>query len=456
MATIEDYQAAYAKAQAAKDAAGMSAAHAGAESIRSMYGYSGGANGSQNIPLGGNTSNSGGYSPLGTYNDNSLASEDQAKIQASKNQYAKAYAAGDTAGMNAAHTGAESVRSQYGYSGGDGSQWIPFQNGQPIKSTTRSANSLHDNLNGLYAAQLQNALAGLKSAYDQNMADVNAAQAKIPETYNTARNQTAATAEQNRANFNELATSRGINSGTGSQAALAQNIAQQNNMTNLNKQEAQANTDIGTQRLKLSTAYNDAIQQAISGNDYQKAQALYNESVRVDNSLVEQSQQQAALDYQYQQATAAQKQQQFENDLSTQNAELNTAMQRAKYGDYSALKSMYGWDDATAQQALYAWKIQSGIINFNRGSGGGRSSGRSRGRSKSGSGGNIGEYHPDNGPSNGISNEKANISSLEYSLEKISSSGKNVSTKAAQEIMRYYHNGLISSDTKDKYLQNYS
>lgn len=52
---------------------------------------------------------------------------DKAALDAAGQSWNKANAAGDQAGMDAAHRQAEAIRSQYGYSGGsDGSQYIPF------------------------------------------------------------------------------------------------------------------------------------------------------------------------------------------------------------------------------------------------------------------------------------------------------------------------------------------
>lgn len=65
------------------------------------------------------------YKARGTYNDRDLSASDAAKVAQYKQQYETAKAAGDTAGMNAAHAAAEQVRSGYGYSGGgDGSERI--------------------------------------------------------------------------------------------------------------------------------------------------------------------------------------------------------------------------------------------------------------------------------------------------------------------------------------------
>ena len=57
-----------------------------------------------------------------------VSAEDQKKIDAFGEQWKAAQAAGDKAGMDAAHTGAENIRAQYGYSGGgDGSGRYPLE-----------------------------------------------------------------------------------------------------------------------------------------------------------------------------------------------------------------------------------------------------------------------------------------------------------------------------------------
>lgn len=53
---------------------------------------------------------------------------DKAALEAAGSSWDKASAAGDQAGMDAAHKQAEAIRNKYGYSGGsDGSQYLPFQ-----------------------------------------------------------------------------------------------------------------------------------------------------------------------------------------------------------------------------------------------------------------------------------------------------------------------------------------
>lgn len=57
-----------------------------------------------------------------------VSADDQKKIDAFGEQWKAAQAAGDKAGMDAAHTGAENIRARYGYSGGgDGSGRHPLE-----------------------------------------------------------------------------------------------------------------------------------------------------------------------------------------------------------------------------------------------------------------------------------------------------------------------------------------
>lgn len=80
---------------------------------------------------------------LSSWDRSNLNSSQQSAIQKATDAYNKAMAAGDRAGMDAAHATAESIRSQAGYSGGgDGSSYI--STGKPITgggSTNRNSSS---------------------------------------------------------------------------------------------------------------------------------------------------------------------------------------------------------------------------------------------------------------------------------------------------------------------------
>lgn len=86
------------------------------------------------------------YQAKGTYLDDEIKKKSQTDwlaIQQAKNLYLQAQAAGDTAGMEAAHASAEAVRSKYGYSGGeDGSQRLELETKQPAAGNTDYAETV--------------------------------------------------------------------------------------------------------------------------------------------------------------------------------------------------------------------------------------------------------------------------------------------------------------------------
>ena len=268
-------------------------------------------------------------------------------IKQYKTQWAAAQAKGDTAGMTAAHINAEAVRASAGYSGGAyGSSYIPYSNNSSSSGLT-SANSQSSYINQLYAAKQAAAVASLQSAYEQNVADLDNTASQIPVTYNTARNSTAASAAINQAAFNEKAVSAGLNNGAGGQASLSMANTLSGNLSALNSSQASKLADLDTQRAKLTAAYNNAIQQATSENDATKVQSLYNEAVRVDNSLVSTAQSQASLDYQKQQAQTAQ------NEYSDEKA-INYAKLLASYGNFTQLQKLLGLSD---EETAYLQKV---------------------------------------------------------------------------------------------------
>lgn len=96
----------------------------------SSSGTSGGSS-SGSSAYGGSSSGSGAYVPLDTSGNDyasmaGMSDLDRAAMEAAKAAYAEGYATGDKKKMSEAHNWAESIRGNYGYSGGvDGSQYIP-------------------------------------------------------------------------------------------------------------------------------------------------------------------------------------------------------------------------------------------------------------------------------------------------------------------------------------------
>ena len=275
------------------------------------------------------------------YNDAILNEADRAKVKALSEQWQAANAAGDTAGMNAAHQGAENIRAQYGYSGGAaGNEY--HQTGENTRLYA-GANQ-NDYINGVYDAQLEAQKQALESAYNQKEAEYASAEAKIPAQYDAQRNVLSAQNEIEKANFNEQAAASGLNVGAGSQARLSQSNAYQQGMTEIGKAQADAASNLQLERTKAKTAYQDAIQQAIKDNDAQRAQAIYEEAQRIDDNLVSNALNQANLD-----ATRS----------STDYAKLmDTAQTLAQYGDFSGYLALgYSQDQVDAMRKV--WEAQN-------------------------------------------------------------------------------------------------
>ena len=275
------------------------------------------------------------------YNDAILNEADRAKVKALGEQWQAAKAAGDTAGMDAAHQGAENIRSQYGYSGGAaGNEY--HQTGENTRLYAGASQS--DYINGVYDAQLEAQKQALESAYNQKEAEYSAAEAKIPAQYDAQRNALSAQNEIEKANFNEQAAASGLNAGAGSQARLSQSNAYQQGMTAIGKAQADAASNLQLERTKAKTAYQDAIQQAIKDNDARRAQALYEEAQRIDDNLVSNALNQANLD-----ATRS----------STNYAKMmGTAQTLAQYGDFSGYLALgYSQDQVDAMRKV--WEAQN-------------------------------------------------------------------------------------------------
>lgn len=318
------------------------------------------------------------------YNDAILNEADRAKVKALGEQWQAAKAAGDTAGMDAAHQGAENIRSQYGYSGGAaGNEY--HQTGENTRLYAGASQS--DYINGVYDARIEAQKQALESAYNQKEAEYAAAEAKIPAQYDAQRNALSAQNEIEKANFNEQAAASGLNVGAGSQARLSQSNAYQQGMTAIGKAQADAASNLQLERTKAKTAYQDAIQKAIKDNDAQRAQALYEEAQRIDNNLVSNALNQANLD-----ATRS----------STNYAKMmETAQTLAQYGDFSGYLSLgYSQDQVDAMRKV--WEAQNaelvakmnGTYAPSVGYSGGRRGGSSYSYDEPGSGGSRRAHYP--------------------------------------------------------------
>lgn len=140
-----------------------------------------------------------------------------------------------------------------------------------------------DYLKELYAKKVAAELAALKSAYEQNAATLDASRAQIAPVYDIARNSAANQNALSRGAFQEMAVANGLNTGTTGQAALAQDVVLQQNLSQIDREQAEKTAAIDLQRSQLDTEYRNAIAKAEATGDAELANALYEEYVRQQN-----------------------------------------------------------------------------------------------------------------------------------------------------------------------------
>ena len=226
---------------------------------------------------GSSSSSSGGsYTAKGTHNDATIKNNSQSQaeqIQKYKDDYAAAAAKGDKAGMDAAHKAAESLRSGWGYSGGeDGSDYI---------STGGISGA---NL----GVQMANRYSQGYSDYEQKMnaaaeAQQKALQAKVDSAVASLQSQKGDIAKQTAANnaAAEKAYMQSIKPGGSTAETLAANglltsgLTESSQISAGNAYQNALNSNATTQTEALAKI-EQAITQARLTGDIEKANALAN------------------------------------------------------------------------------------------------------------------------------------------------------------------------------------
>ena len=233
---------------------------------------------------------------------------------------------------NTVYTGIQQTGQQYG----DLSNGVNLNLGEPYGMNFGSGSlsiDIYDAtqyLKDMYAQNLQAELAALKSTYEQNVLDYQAQDDLISAEAQRQRNQAAAQNELQRMYMNEMGIMQGLNTGMTGQMALAQSAALQGNLANIGTQEQQALSDSALERSKLKAQYSAAVDQAVAQNNYELANALYQEYVRQDTLAQQKAaaalEQQNWLDkfnYQKEQDALAQQNWQAQFDYQKQQDDLN-------------------------------------------------------------------------------------------------------------------------------------
>ena len=227
---------------------------------------------------------------------------------------------------------------------------------------TPTANSQEELIRKMYESNLNSNKSQLESDYNQNLSDLGAEESKLGQIYYEQQRQAQAESDRNRQAFQEYANARGLNSGTGGQAELAQSNQLSANLNALRQSEAEKRAEVERQRQLLGQQYQQAIQKAQADNDLNLAKALYEEAVRVDESINSAAQADA------------------DRALQIFNMLNNTALSAAgayasKSGDLSLYEKLLAGDSTSELEDLYnkAQQIVSSGGYYSGGGGGGSS-----------------------------------------------------------------------------------
>ena len=225
---------------------------------------------------------------------------------------------------------------------------------------TPTANSQEELIRKMYESNLNSNKSQLESDYNQNLSDLGAEESKLGQIYYEQQRQAQAESDRNRQAFQEYANARGLNSGTGGQAELAQSNQLSANLNALRQSEAEKRAEVERQRQLLGQQYQQAIQKAQADNDLNLAKALYEEAVRVDESINSAAQADA------------------DRALQIFNMLNNTALSAAgayasKSGDLSLYEKLLAGDSTSELEDLYnkAQQIASTGGYYSGGGGGG-------------------------------------------------------------------------------------
>ena len=179
--------------------------------------------------------------------------------------------------------------------GGSGSAALSGISG----SSGLSGGVYDDYIRQMYDAILQAQLKQLETAYRENISAVDTEQKTVDSTYAAKERQASGEAAQQAAIWRETANAYGLNSGAVGQAALAQGNRLQGQLNGLRSQQAAAQAELMQQKIQLGQQYQAAIEEALAENNYEMANALYEEAVRAEEALQKQAQFKANLALQY-------------------------------------------------------------------------------------------------------------------------------------------------------------
>ena len=233
---IVQYQQAYNAAKAAGDKAGMERAHAGAEAVRNSYGFSGGADGSQQVSIAPRQTQANPYS---TYLDS--VKQQQAAAQEKYNQMAQA--SNQAYSQMLSNVQAQQAAAQQKYN-------------QMAQYSQQS-----------YADMLKSAIAANNAAATQQIARLNSQKSDVNQTYEDNARQAYIAYMQGQRTLPQILAASGLNGGATETANLGLVTNYNTNLGNINNERANAIKSIDdniqsaiyqAERDNASTAYSNA------------------------------------------------------------------------------------------------------------------------------------------------------------------------------------------------------
>ncbi len=207
----------------------------------------------------------------------------------------------------------------------------------------------------IYDQQIAANQAALENAYEMNVNTLNAQRKQLPETYQTAKNTTAAQSELQRANFNEYAAASGLSSGAGGQVQLSMSNELQGNLSSLDKAQANALTQLDLQMTNLTTQYQNNLAMAFAEGNMSRVAALY--EAYENNRAALMAQQQFEANRQYNNDTL--KYNYATLEASQKNMAYNQAFQAGMSSGVFSGMAVFGWDQELIEAAEQWWKEQS-------------------------------------------------------------------------------------------------
>ena len=307
-------------------------------------------------------------------------------IMKAKEDWYKAQAAGDEAGMEAAHAAAEAARSQGGTIGANvvtevdirahkdsTSEWAKKEysadrlgkvltsgaghtdypeldresgggivNLPEVPAYTRGTMPVLPSIAGqedyfadiqqLSQMQFEQAQAALQGAREQTLASIEGEEAKLEGMYRAQRTSLKVAAAKGAKSLGEYLSVRGLSSsGTAAQAAMGLRVAEQESLTESMGAEAGQRAEYGLARIQTESAYETSLAQAQMQAQTQAFQAMVEEKQRVAQMLDEWTMNVANkfIDAEIRKAESAQDFE-YQKELNEQKASLNERLQVIK------------------------------------------------------------------------------------------------------------------------------